>query len=402
MKILAITLRYPPYTVGGYELLTEDAVEGLRARGHDVIVLCGQGQNYPGDHHRPRFLPGLDTDAELYDWDRGLSAQGRFANHFFKWHNFKATSDVLREERPDLVLYFNMGLLSIAPLIAARMAGVPRLGYVCDPWVENHLLREMADKPGKHGRRLVLRTLWLGLRRLAGMPPILTASQWLRARLLKDGWAPAEVTVLPTGLSPSMDALAQTAESRPRELGESLKLICTSMLWGGKGQHILVEAFGRAVNEGLDGELVLAGKEPQGEEYVKHLKWLASEAGVSDRVQLVGMLTPAELSKRLTESHVFCLPSIWGEPFGLATIEAMAHGICTVVSDSGASPELVGKAGVVVPTESVDGLAKVLLELGGDEERRLTLARAARVRALATFGRSVFLDALEAHAEARV
>ena len=99
---------------------------------------------------------------------------------------------------------------------------------------------------------------------------------------------------------------------------------------------------------------------------------------------------------------MFCLPSIWGEPFGLATIEAMAHGICTVVSDSGASPELVGSAGVVVPTESVEGLAKVLLELGGDEERRLNLAQAARVRALATFGRSVFLDALEAHAEARV
>lgn len=402
MKIVAITLRYPPYTVGGYELLTEDAVEGLRARGHDVIVLCGKGVNYPGDHHRPRFEPQLDTDAELYDWDRALPAPGRFANHFFKWTNFAATRAVLREERPDLVIYFNLGLVSLGPLVAARFAGVPSMGYVCDPWVENHLLREMADKPGKRGRRAVLRALWLGLRKLAALPPIYTASDWLRERLLNDGWAPDDVRVLPTGLSPEMDALAQTAEPSRRTPGAPLELICTSMLWGGKGQHILVEAFGRAVKEGLDGQLTLAGREPQGEEYVKHLKWLAAEAGVTDRVHFVGMLTPADLSTRLTQSHVFCLPSIWGEPFGLATIEAMAHGICTVVSDSGASPGLVGEAGVVVETESVEALTRALLELGGDEERRFALAEAARERALAIFGRKVFLDSLEAYAEAAV
>lgn len=390
MKIVAMTLRYPPYTVGGYELLTEDAVEGLRARGHEVTVLCGMGKDFPGEDHRPRFSPGLDTDLELYDWDRSLPAAGRFANHFFKWTNYAVARNVLRRIRPDLVIYFNMGLVSLGPLLAARRSGVPSIGYVCDPWVENHLLREMADKPNKRGRRAVLGLVWKALRRLAAMPPIYTASDWLRDRLLADGWAPDEVTVLPTGLSPQMDALAQDAVPAERAPGAPLELICTSMLWGGKGQHVLVEAFGRAVAEGLDARLTLAGKEPQGEEYVKHLQWLASEAGVTDRVDFVGMLSPAELSERLSASHVFCLPSIWGEPFGLATIEAMAHGICTVVSDSGASPGLVADAGVVVETENVADLARVLLELGGDEPRRLALAHAARERALATFGREVF------------
>jgi len=206
--------------------------------------------------------------------------------------------------------------------------------------------------------------------------------------------------VLPTGLSPVMDQLARNARPLARAQGGRLRLICTSMLWGGKGQHVLVQALGRAVAEGLDAELTLAGREPAGDEYRHHLQHLAAEARVSDRLHFCGMLPPEDLSAELARHHVFVLPSIWGEPFGLATIEAMAHGICVVVSDSGASPELVGSAGVVVPTEDVDALARTLLELGGDEERRVRLGALARERALATFGRDVFLERLEVAAEA--
>ena len=400
MRILAVTLRYPPYTAGGYELLTEDAVEGLRARGHEVFVLCGRGRDFADDRLLPLLAPDLDSAEDLFAVDRAAPPLERLRLHYFRGANFRATRRALRERRPELVLYFNLGLVSLAPLFAARLAGVPRLGYICDPWVENHWLREMAGRPEKAGRRPLFRLAWRALRRLAGMPPMLAASEWLRQRLLADGWRPGEVRVLATGLSPVMDRLAREAVPAPRERGARLRLLCTSMWWGGKGQHVLVEALGRAVAEGLDAELTLAGREPAGTEYQAHLRHLASEGRVLDRVHFAGMLSPAELSATIAQHHVFVLPSIWGEPFGLATIEAMAHGICVVVSDSGASPELVGDAGVVVRTEDVEALTRALLELGGDEPRRRALGARARERALSTFGRDVFLRQLEAEAEA--
>jgi len=400
MRILAVTLRYPPYTAGGYELLTRDAVEGLRERGHEVFVLAGEGEAFDDERIHAKLKPCLDPERDLFAEERLVAPSERMARHFFRRHNYKVTRRLLRELRPELVLYFNLGLASLAPLVAASVSGVPRLGYVCDRWVENHWLREMATQPDKAGRLATLRPVWRALKKRAGLPPILTASDWLRVRLLRDGWAPDDVRTLPTGLSPEMDVLARDAQPCERARGEPLRILSTSMLWSGKGQHVLVEAFARAVAEGLDGQLVLAGSDTSGGEYEARLRRLADEGRVGARVTFAGMLTPAQLARELGGSHVFVLPSIWGEPFGLATIEAMAFGLATVVSDSGASPELVGEAGIVLPTGEISPLTRTLLELGGDEPRRRQLGIRVRKRALAEYARDVFLDRLEAEAEA--
>ena len=395
--MLAVTLRYPPYTVGGYERLTRDAVDGLRARGHRVRVLCGRGARLAeGDDLHPWLEPDLDAAADLWDLHRDGTPRERLLLHYLRPANLTATRRALRAAPTDVVLSFNLGLASLAPPLAARLAGVPHLAYVCDPWVENLWLREMAGQPDKAGRRGPLAAAWRALRRAAGLPPLWCASAFLRARLLDDGWPAHEVGVLPTGLAPELDRRARVAERPTRPATGPLTILCTSMLWEGKGQHVLVEAFGAAVREGLDAELVLAGAEPAGCAYTDRLRALAGEAGVVDRVRLVGLLEPDALADALLAADVFVLPSVWGEPFGLATIEAMAHGVATVVSDSGASPELVGDAGVVVPTGDAQALARVLLELGADPERRGRLGETARVRALGHFGRAAFLDRLEA------
>ncbi|MDF1797647.1 MAG: glycosyltransferase family 4 protein [Planctomycetota bacterium] len=399
LKILAVTLRYPPYTAGGYELLTRDGVEGLRERGHDVVVLCGRADDLEdGPELLPWLEPRLDSAEDLFDLDRAAGPLERLRLHYLRPSNLRATKRAIAEKSPDLVLYFNLGLVSLAPLVAARQAGVPSLGYICDPWVENHWLRELADHPSKAWRRPILGPLWKALRRYACMPPMLCASDWLRNRLVADGWGQDEVGVLPTGLAPSMDRLAAAGQPPAQVQGRTLRIICTSMLWGGKGQDVLVEAFIAARREGLDAELVRAGRETSDGEFSKHRRWLAQEAGGTDLIHYPGMLPQEELSELIFQSDIFVLPSIWGEPFGLATIEGMAHGICPVVSDSGASPELVGDAGIVVPTRGVEELTRVLLELSGDPERRAALGAAARKRAFERFGRDVFVERLEAAA----
>jgi glycosyltransferase involved in cell wall biosynthesis len=109
------------------------------------------------------------------------------------------------------------------------------------------------------------------------------------------------------------------------------------------------------------------------------------------------MLDADALSAELAAAHVFVLPSLWGEPFGLATLEAMAHGLCPVVSDSGASPEIVrqGLDGRVVEAGSVEALASVLEGLAADEELRLELARSARERVRERYDHGEFIRRVE-------
>ena len=398
MRILALTLRYEPYVVGGYEILTRDTVEGLRGMGHEVFVLCGRGREHAGRQGIIATLePTLDDAGDLFERDQRSAPLERFRSHFFRPANYRAAAAAIRSVQPDLVLYFNLGLVSVAPLVAARFHGLPALGYVCDRWAENLWLIETAAKRNKPVRFLAMKLAWSALRSLAGMHSMLSASDWIREHLLATGVAPTDVGVLPTGLAPELWRLSEASpRAADREPGEPLRLICTSMLWSGKGQHVLVQALGSAVAEGLDAELVIAGQEAHGGEYVERLTRLIGEGGIEERVEFVGMLEPEQLSARLGASHVFVLPSIWGEPFGMVTIEAMAHGLCTVVTDSGASPELVGDAGVVVATDDVEALTRVLLALGEDEQRRRELGLAARARAVQRFGRDVFLEHLDA------
>ena len=96
-----------------------------------------------------------------------------------------------------------------------------------------------------------------------------------------------------------------------------------------------------------------------------------------------------QLAALLAEADFFALPSR-AECFGIATIEAMASGIATIVSNAGAAPEIVehGTTGYIVDA-SVDELVAAIRALGTDRERTARMGQAARARAQERFdGRS--------------
>jgi glycosyltransferase involved in cell wall biosynthesis len=51
----------------------------------------------------------------------------------------------------------------------------------------------------------------------------------------------------------------------------------------------------------------------------------------------------------------------WRESFGLPALEALACGLAVVVSGMGASPEVVGRVGVLVDPRDLDGAAREIL-----------------------------------------
>jgi glycosyltransferase involved in cell wall biosynthesis/GT2 family glycosyltransferase len=141
-----------------------------------------------------------------------------------------------------------------------------------------------------------------------------------------------------------------------------------------KGLTVLLDAVAR--DERLHARL--AGDGPMAGE----LRELAGRLGIADRVDVLGPMTPEAVPGFYRSLDVLAVPSIpapsWTEQFGRVAIEAMACGVPVVASDAGALPEVVGEAGIIVPTGDAAALARALVEAAGPRAADLRRAGAER------------------------
>ncbi len=147
-----------------------------------------------------------------------------------------------------------------------------------------------------------------------------------------------------------------------------------------KGLHFLLKAFVILRREFPDLQLLIIGKPKPGgktEKLIRRLRLgseLQFEHGVSTR----------QLVERYAGATLAVVPSIY-EGFGLPAGEAMACGVPVVSTDGGALPEVVGDAGITVPTADAEALAVAIAALLRNPAQRTKLAQRGRERMLAKF-----------------
>jgi glycosyltransferase involved in cell wall biosynthesis len=196
----------------------------------------------------------------------------------------------------------------------------------------------------------------------------------------------AGVEVIENGIDVERFAAARGRQETTRRaldaVGRPL-VTCVSRLAPEKGVESALRALPLV---GRDAVLALVGDGP------KEADWrrLATALGVGDRVRFLGVRSDVE--RILAASDVVVVPSHWEEAFGLAVVEGMAAGKPVVVSASGAMPELVGDAGLVVPKRDPPALAAAIGRILDDRKLAARLGRAGRVRARARFGMQRWVD----------
>jgi glycosyltransferase involved in cell wall biosynthesis len=126
--------------------------------------------------------------------------------------------------------------------------------------------------------------------------------------------------------------------------------------------------------------LVLVGSGPM----QPALQSLSERLGVGERVQFISAKPLAELPALMNALDVLVLPSrttpSWKEQFGRVIIEAQACGVPVIGSASGAIPEVIGDAGLVVAERDPAALAAALNRLAGDPQLARDLAGRGRGR----------------------
>jgi glycosyltransferase involved in cell wall biosynthesis len=96
----------------------------------------------------------------------------------------------------------------------------------------------------------------------------------------------------------------------------------------------------------------------------------------------------------LTESSILLAPAP-AEPFGLAVVEAMAHGVPVVVAASGGHLETLGPEGFLFPPGDAEIAAAHLAHLGRDKSLRRVTGEGLRARQRRLFSVEMHVERLE-------
>ena len=194
-----------------------------------------------------------------------------------------------------------------------------------------------------------------------------------------------KISKIPLGFEPDIFKPDPVARLRIRsELGlDRVTFAYFGRLIPEKGVHLLIQALHALADREWKLMLDKFGEYPH--PYERELADLISKLQLGDRVVFFDA-PHSRIADYMNAADVVVVPSTenwrWKEQYGRVAPEAMACGKLVVVSDSGALPELVGDAGIVVPHDDVDALSTVAKRVLTDETLTERFAQRARDRAL--------------------
>jgi spore coat protein SA len=154
-----------------------------------------------------------------------------------------------------------------------------------------------------------------------------------------------------------------------------------------KGVLQLVRAYGQVLDRHPGASLVIGGATGFGvhreSDYVRKVREIAQSL-IRDRNALIHFPGYIDHDKDLPSwfqrATVFAIPSLFQEPFGMVSAEAMACGTPVVGSNRGGIPEVLGDAGILVNPEDIDEFASALSTLLDSAEYRTSIGRAGLFR----------------------
>ena len=129
--------------------------------------------------------------------------------------------------------------------------------------------------------------------------------------------------------------------------------------------------------------------------YRERVLRLAAELGVSERVELRGYVTRAELLRLYASATLAAVPSFY-EGFGYGAAQALCAGVPLVAAEAASLPEIVAGSAVLAAPDDVTGWIDATRTIVAARERAEGAAASVRAVACARFGWAATAAAAEA------
>jgi len=359
VRIGQLSNLYPPDVLGGAEMVVEHIVHGLRAAGHEVVVIATVAPRRTVREEVDGVTVHRLSTANL-SWVGELPKRSRMLKLF--WHlidlwnpvMYRRVRTVLRAEKLDVVHTHNLAGFSPAMWAAARAEGLPVVHTTHDHSLTCFRSIRMTRRGRVCERQCTgcaLRGRWF--RRLSEtVNAIVTPSRFVLNRHRELGFfSRATSAVIPWGVPPP----ERTPHDSGKADGAPLRFLYIGGLRRYKGIEVVLDAFRRAPD--LRASLDIAG--------AGELADACAEAAKDPRIRFHGFVKGEQKAELLTASDVLLLPSLCWETMGLAALEAFSYGVPVLASRTGAVPELVeeGRTGFLLEPGDSAALAQSMARL---------------------------------------
>lgn len=212
--------------------------------------------------------------------------------------------------------------------------------------------------------------------------PTITVSHFLKQQMIRSGYDPNLIHVLHLPAPEVKTYVPPPTEGVPR-------FVFLGRITPQKGVAWLL----RAVKEvSIPIQVDIAG---EGYEELA-MKQLSSHLSLNDRVTFHGWVSAERIHVLLSDARALIFPSIWHEPAGLVSLDAMSNGRPVIGSRAGGIPEFIeeGVNGLLVEPNDVSGLADAIKCLASDLGLAQQLGRAGHEEAVSHYTMSIHMEQL--------
>ena len=355
LRIALVTETYPP-DINGVAHTVSKIVEGLRARGHELMLVRPRHHSDTEAATDSRYQEVLVRGAPIPMYKQlrmGLPAQGALQKLWLK-------------QRPDLVHIATEGPFGWSASRAARKLKIPTSS---DFRTNFHAYSQFYGFGWLKGAIVAYMRKFHNATHCTMVP-----TQGLMAELSKIGFD--RLMVVPRGVDTEHFSPSKRDEQLRQSWGataETQVLLSVGRLAVEKNLDTVVRCFKSLQFRGLPVKLVIVGDGPMRQ---------ALERSVPEAI-FAGTRTGQDLAKHYASADLFIFPSLT-ETFGNVTIEAMASGLAVVAYDHAAAGQLIEhkRNGMVLAPNQEAQLFEAARQIVEDTALRTQVRVAARQTAV--------------------
>lgn len=392
MRICLLSREYPPESGwGGIATYTYHQAQGLRALGHDVEVIALTADGAP--ESSTKVMEGVPVHRVLpfdeLDQMRMVRSSMPFthfvlksilplARKFFELHHAKPFD--VAEAPEHLAEGLGLSLTRTVPFVIRLHT--PQSKLIAEGF---HNLKASFDQ------QFVCQ---LERMALVACDVITSPSEDMARYVSEDITYPLEQIRI---VRNPVDSERFTPEGDRALTGTDPIVLFVGRLEERKGIHYLIEAVPEVAKAFPQARFVIIGSDTNNADGQKsvlsELRDLLSETGHAEQVTFIPHVALSEIPNYYRSADICVIPSLYDNA-PCTCLESMSTGKPVIASSSGGTPEYVlhDTCGLIVPPRDAHALAKALIDLLSNEQKRKSFGANGRQRVLDNFKHTIIAE----------
>lgn len=357
MKICLISNLYPPYVIGGAEVIIEKIAIELVNSGNEVLVISTNPKGKKQVEERDgvkiyRINPLNFYNLYNYQEHSGITRAMWHGADLWNPDSYFSVINILKKENPDIVHIHHFKGLSASVFSAVKNINIPLVftahdcSLICPRTALLHANGEICTEKN------VLCSFYGKFQRFSINDKVdwfIAPSQFLIDELKSNGFfKDVKTSKIPLGVELNDEMIPKGYET--------IDILFAGGLSKHKGVHILIQAFKKLKKNNL--RLHILGKGIDEAEF-------KDIAGNDERIIFHGFINGKELENFYKKANISVLPSICYDNSPMMIYESLVNSTPVIGSKIGGIPELIEKGynGYLFERENTKELEKTLEDL---------------------------------------